>query len=132
MFFKCDKMSYSRALTVKTILVFVEYIFQFFINKALRRLRKALTGWTSWAKVLKTIHLTKFFVISCHGTIDNALTLHVGGLGFDSCHWKLFILALLLLLLLFFRKTYFVFLTDLKYTSRLIAGSLSAFISKIQ
>ena len=33
---------------------------------------------------------------------------------------------------LFFRKTYFHFLTDLKYTGRLIAGSLSAFISKLQ
>ena len=35
MFFKCDEMSYSTALTVKTMLVFLEYIFQFFINKAL-------------------------------------------------------------------------------------------------
>ena len=29
----------------------------------------------------------------------------------------------------FFRKTYFYFLTDLEYTGKLIAGSLSAFIS---
>ena len=31
MFFKCDEMG----LTVKTMLVFLEYIFQFFINQAL-------------------------------------------------------------------------------------------------
>ena len=35
MFFKCDEMSYSTALTVKNMLVFLEYIFQFFIDKAL-------------------------------------------------------------------------------------------------
>ena len=35
MVFKCDKMSLSTALTVKIMLVFLEYIFQFFINKAL-------------------------------------------------------------------------------------------------
>ena len=34
--------------------------------------------------------------------------------------------------LCFFRKIYFHFLTNLKYTGRLIAGSLSIFISKIQ
>ena len=34
--------------------------------------------------------------------------------------------------LCFFRKIYFHFLTNLKYTGRLIPGSLSAFISKIQ
>ena len=33
------------------------------------------------------------------------------------------------LFLFFFRKTYFYFLTDLEYTGKLIAGSLSAFIS---
>ena len=32
---------------------------------------------------------------------------------------------------LFFRQTNFHFLTDLKHTGRLIAGSISAFISKI-
>ena len=35
MFFKCDEMSQSTALTVKNMLAFLEYIFQFFINKAL-------------------------------------------------------------------------------------------------
>ena len=35
MFFKCDKLSQSTALTVKTIIVFLKYIFQFFINKVL-------------------------------------------------------------------------------------------------
>ena len=35
MFFKWDEISQSATLTVKTRLVFLKYIFQFFINKAL-------------------------------------------------------------------------------------------------
>ena len=34
-FFKCDEISQSTPITVKTMLVFLEYIFQFFINKVL-------------------------------------------------------------------------------------------------
>ena len=34
MFFKCNEMSLSTALTVKTMLVFLQNIFQSFINKA--------------------------------------------------------------------------------------------------
>ena len=45
-----------------------------------------------------------------------------------------FFLVLLFLFLFFFifRKTCFHFLTDLKYTGRLIADSFSHFISKVQ
>ena len=35
MFLNGDKMSYSTTLTVETMLAFLEYIFQFFINNAL-------------------------------------------------------------------------------------------------
>ena len=63
----------------------------------------------------------------CRGAIGKALTLHVGDPEYDSRRWKIIFPFFLL-----FRKTYFLFLTDLKYTGRLIAGSLSAFISKIQ
>ena len=70
-------------------------------------------------------------------------TLHVDGPGFDSRCWKFSFLFFFFwggggggyfcfVLFCFFRKTYFHFLTNLKYTGRLIAGSLSAFISKIQ
>ena len=34
MFLNGDKMSYSTTLTLETMLVFLEYIFQFFINIA--------------------------------------------------------------------------------------------------
>ena len=69
------------------------------------------------------INLTRVINISRRGTTDNALTLHVRGLGFDSPRWRLF----------FFLKPHFHFWTDLQYNGRLIiiAGSLSAFIPKI-
>ena len=51
--------------------------------------------------------------VSCRGAVDNALTLHVNSLEFDSRRRVL--------------KTYFHCLTDLNYTGRLIASSLSAF-----
>ena len=35
MFFKCDEMSLSTAFTVKTLLIFREYIFEILINTAL-------------------------------------------------------------------------------------------------
>ena len=60
------------------------------------------------------IDLTPMFNVSCRGAIDNALTLHVNGLVFDSRRRKL--------------KH---FLPDLNYTGRLIASSRSAFISKM-
>ena len=64
----------------------------------------------------------------CRGAIDNALPLHAKGLGFDSRRRKLFFLFSWSFC---FFKTCFHFLTGLKYTGRLIASSLSAFISKI-
>ena len=54
-----------------------------------------------------------------------ALTSHFDGPGFDSRRKRLFFLLFGRFVLLFF------FLTDLKYTGILIAGSFSAFISKI-
>ena len=81
-------------------------------------------------------------LVSCRGAIENVVTLHVDGPGFDSRCWKfsfLFFLGggvggpfVLFCFVFFFRKTYFHFLTNLKYTGTLIAGSLSASISKIQ
>ena len=67
--------------------------------------------------------------------IDNAFILYVNGPGFDSRRQKhsfFFYFLVLLFVLCFFHKTYFHFLTNVKYTGRLIAGSLSAFLSKIQ
>ena len=68
--------------------------------------------------------------------IDNAFILYVNGPGFDFRRQKhsflFFIFWSFCLFCVFFRKTYFHFLTNLKYTGRLIAGSLSAFLSKIQ
>ena len=49
----------------------------------------------------------------------------VGGSGFDSHRWKLsflFFLGSFCVLFLDFRKSYFHFLTNLKYTGTLIAG----------
>ena len=67
--------------------------------------------------------------------IDNTLNFHVGGPGFDSRRWKLFVFFFFRSFCfsgVSFRKTYFHVLKDLKYTGKLIAGSLPAFISKIQ
>ena len=107
------------------MLVFLEYIFQFFINNALLA-QTASTGRIAWANVFSMITLTNKLNVSCRGAIDNTFTFHVGGRGFDSRYWKHSFLFLF-----FFRKTYFHFLTNLKYTGRLIAGLLSAFIIKI-
>ena len=125
MFLNGDKMSYSTTLTVETMLVFLEYIFQFFINNAPPAVNSVDR---------ENFNLTRIFNITCRGAIDNALTAHGSGPGFDSRRRKLFFLFLVFLffVVFFFPKTYFHFLTDLKYTGRLIAGSLSAYISKIQ
>ena len=127
MFFKYDKMSQSTASTVKTKIVFLKYIFQFFINKVLEALT-ASTSRISWAKVLKMINLTGIFNTSCRGTTDNMLTFHAGGLGFNSRCWKCFFFLSFgpfVVVGFFPRKTYFHILTDLKYTGRLIAGFIS-------
>ena len=58
------------------------------------------------------------------------------GAGFDSQLWKLFFFfffdPFVFCCCCFAKHNYFHSLTDLKYTGRLIAGSLSAFISKTQ
>ena len=103
MFFKCDEMG----LTVKTMLVFLEYIFQFFINQALPVSNSVDRQNFKGKKVLK--------------------------MKFNDVSFSFFLLFFFLVLLfLFFFVKHFHFLTDLKYTGRLIASSLSAFISKIQ
>ena len=102
MFFKCDEMG----LTVKTMLVFLEYIFQFFINQALPVSNSVDRQNFKGKKVLK--------------------------MKFNDVSFSFFLLFFLVLLFLFFFVKHFHFLTDLKYTGRLIASSLSAFISKIQ
>ena len=67
--------------------------------------------------------------------IDNAFILYVNGPGFDSRRQKHSFLSFIFwsfcLFCVFFVK-HFHFLTNLKYTGRLIAVSLSAFLSKIQ
>ena len=80
------------------------------------------------------INLVDLFSVGCRGAMDNAFTLYFDGPGYDCRRWKLSFLFFwsFCFVLCFFRKTYFHFLTNLKYTGRLIAGSLSAFISKIQ
>ena len=45
----------------------------------------------------------------CRGAIGKALTLHVGDPEYDSRRWKIIFPFFLL-----FRKTYFLFLTDLQ------------------
>ena len=93
-------------LTVKTMLVFLEYIFQFFINQALPVSNSVDRQNFKGKKVLK--------------------------MKFNDVSFSSFLLFFLVLLFLFFFVKHFHFLTDLKYTGRLIASSLSAFISKIQ
>ena len=102
------------------MLVFLEYIFQFFINIALPPSNSV--DWQIFMSKELRINLTGAFTIRSRGATDNTLNVHVGLSSF----------FLVLLFFCFFRKTYFHFLTDLNNTGRLIAGSLSAFIAKIQ
>ena len=74
------------------------------------------------------------FNLSCRGAIDNALTSHVNGLEFYSRRRNFFILtfwSFCFCFVLFCFLANFHILRDLNYTGRLIASSLSAFISKI-
>ena len=65
--------------------------------------------------------------------LDPGSTLAVGNLLFFFFSLVPFVfLFLFFVFCFFFGKTYFHFLTNLNYTGRIIAGSLSAFISKIQ
>ena len=135
------------------MLVFLEYIFQFFINNALtasnsvdrqnlfiylstspRGLdysqsklhyefqkkkdcfmgKKLIQCWLSWRWTrVRLSPLETFF-------------------SFFFLWFLLFFCFCFLFFVFFFGKTYFHFLTNLNYTGRIIAGSLSAFISKIQ
>ena len=92
--------------------IFLKYMFQFFINKALsasnsvhypgcerlfysyRPREKPLVPRVSVHRqnfmMWKVLTLQSLFNISCRGAIDNAVTLHVNCLGFDSSHRKLF------------------------------------------
>ena len=50
---------FTKAFTVKTMLVLLEYIFQFFINKALSASNTVhRQNFNSWAKVIKVINST--------------------------------------------------------------------------
>ena len=84
--------------------------------------------------MLKIITLTKDSNISSCAAIDNTLNFHVGCPGFDSRRWKRFVFFFGPFVFggVSFRKTHFHVLKDLKYTGKLIAGLLPAFISKIQ
>ena len=76
------------ALTVKTMLVFLEYIYRFFLSKALPA-SNSVNQQNFMGKSVKN-DLTAVCIISCHGAIGNQLTFHVRGLGSNSCHLKLF------------------------------------------
>ena len=127
-------MSSSTAFTVKTLLIFLIYIFEFFINKTLLDLNSIYLQ-------LKIVNLTQMFNTWCCGTIDIAMTLHVNGLGFrlppEETFFFLFFLfwsfcfCFLSLVYFFFFLHIFIFLTDLKSTGRLTASLLSAFIKII-
>ena len=71
------------------MLVFLEYTFHFFISKALPS-SYSVDQQNFMAKVLKMINLTAVCIISCRDAIDNVLTFHIGGPGFDSWQWKPF------------------------------------------
>ena len=73
-----------------TLLIFLKYIFEFFINKA-PPASNSVTGRISWAETLKIINLTSMFNIWCRSAKDVAMTLNVNGLRFDS-HWSEFFL----------------------------------------
>ena len=80
------------------------------------------------------INSTGIFSTSCRGTIDNMLTFHAGGLGFNSRCWKCFFFLFFgpfVVVGFFSRKTYFHILTDLKYTGRLIAAFISTSYSQV-
>ena len=140
----------STTFIIKTLLIFLKYMFQFFINKALsasnsahypgcqrlfysRRTReKPPAPRVSFHRqnfmIWKVLNLQFLCNISCRGAIDNSVTLHVNCLGFDPGHWKLFFVFVFLVL---FFKAYFHFLTHLNYIGKLISSSLSAFIAKV-
>ena len=76
--------------------------FQFFINKAPTTFKQHPPEEFYEQKFLNIINLAVFFNISCCGAIDNVLTSHVGGVGFDSSRRRLFSLFFGRVLFFFF------------------------------
>ena len=83
MFFKCDGMSYSTAFTVKNMLVFLEYIFQFLINKALLA-SNGVDRQNFIGKRNKDNTFPCSSVAGFRGAIGIAPGRHVGGPGFNT------------------------------------------------
>lgn len=108
MFSKCDEMSLSTAFTLKTMLFSSNTYFNF-VYKALPS-SNTIQRQNFMAKVIKIINSMILFNISWHGTIGKALTKET----FFTVFW------LSCFVLFFLLKIYFHFLTDLKYTRRLI------------
>ena len=78
-----------------------------------------------WCLYNKDNYLTSLFNIGCRGAIGKSLTLHARRRSvIRLLPWKLSFYCFFGLFF-FFLKTYFHFLTDFKYTGRLIASSLS-------
>ena len=69
--FKCDEMSSSTAFTVRTLLIFLQYIFEFFINKALPPSNSVVYRQNFKGKNVKDTHLCNIW---CRGAIDIAMT----------------------------------------------------------
>ena len=98
-----NELKYS--FNCQNMFVFLEYIFQFFINNTL----PASNGVNQQNFMGKTLN------VSCRCAIDNASTLHVSGPGFDSRRWilsfRFFFLSFCLVLIccFFFRKQIFIF-----------------------
>ena len=101
-----NELKYS--FNCQNMFVFLEYIFQFFINNTL----PASNGVNQQNFMGKTLD------VSCRCAIDNASTLHVSGPGFDSRRWILlfsffffffFVLLSCFDLFFFFRKQIFIF-----------------------
>ena len=96
----------------------------------------AWTGRISLAKELKTINLQLHLVLAFKAQLVrrrvNVLEVRGSILVLGNIFFFFLVLLFFLFLFCIFRKTCFHFLTDLKYTGRLIADSFSHFISKVQ
>ena len=72
------------AFTVKNMLVFLEYIFQFLINKALLT-SNGVDRQNFIGKRFKDDKFTALFGVGFHGAIGNASSYFVGSPGFNTC-----------------------------------------------
>ena len=92
------------------MLVFLEYIFQFFINNALPA-SNSVDRQNFMGKSVKDDQFNS--TTNCCGAIDNAFSYHVDGSGFDSRRRKFSFLFLFffvfLFYLFFFVKDIFIF-----------------------